>query len=155
MSAFRKSDDNGAALPSSYVADLNFRARGVTSSLDALSSSHFSASSFASSTLSAYERDDTPGFDVHLAAIRGANEDASISGAFTLERLWLGDGYGQPDFMVGDSIEKITGRDQYLGATFGNRGELFPEVIKIVYMPEKQKMTLITRDLRFAEVRLQ
>ncbi len=84
-----------------------------------------------------------------------ADEDASISGLFTLERLWLGDGSGVPDFMIGDCIEKITGRDHYLGASFGNRGDLFPEIIKIVYMPEKQKMTLITRDLRFAEVILQ
>ena len=81
--------------------------------------------------------------------------NSSISGLFTLERLWLGDGSGVPDFMIGDCIEKITGRDHYLGASFGNRGDLFPEIIKIVYMPEKQKMTLITRDLRFAEVILQ
>lgn len=101
--------------------------------------------------LSALDVDSTYVLGEHLKAIRDANQDASISGQFTLERLWLGDGAGQPDFMVGDCIEKITGREFNLQATL-NKAEVYPEIIQIIYTPETQMTRLITRDLRFAEV---
>jgi len=87
----------------------------------------------------------------HLDGIRKANEDMSISGLFTLERLWLGDGVGAPDFMIGDCIERITGREYELSASFGG-GVVYPEIVQIIYLPDKQKMQLVTRDLRFAQV---
>ena len=78
----------------------------------------------------------------------------TISGRFTLDRLWLGDGEGIPAFMIGDSISSISGRDYPLElATFGG-GKVSPEVIQIIYLPESQKQVLITRDLRYAEVRV-
>lgn len=111
------------------------------------------SSIFADGELSAREVDSTDYFDRHLAAIRDANEDMSVSGQFTLERLWLGDGSGVPDFALGDCIEKIEGRDYPLESARGER-VVYPEIIQIIYMPEQQKMKLITRDLRFAEVAL-
>jgi len=111
------------------------------------------ASIFADGELSAREIDSTDYFDRHLSAIRDANEDMSVSGQFTLERLWLGDGSGEPDFALGDSIEKIEGRDYPLKSAYGER-TVYPEIIQIIYMPEQQKTKLITRDLRFAEVPL-
>jgi hypothetical protein len=87
----------------------------------------------------------------HLDGIRKANEDMSISGRFTLERLWLGDGRGEPDFKVGDCIERLSGREYPLSSSFGG-GVVYPEIVQIVYLPDKQKMQLITRDLRFAQV---
>jgi len=108
------------------------------------------SSRLASSSLPSDDVDDTAIFDAHLDAVRTANEDASISGIFTLERLWLGDGAGVTDFMIGDGIARIAGRQYDLSAAVGN-GVVFPEIIKIVYLPESQQMQLITRDLRFAE----
>ena len=111
------------------------------------------SSVFSDSDLPAREVDSTDYFDRHLSAIRDANEDMSVSGQFTLERLWLGDGSGSPDFALGDCIEKIVGRDYPLEAAMGGR-TAYPEIIQIVYMPDAQKMKLVTRDLRFAEVLL-
>jgi len=109
------------------------------------------SSDFYGSALPAREADDTVWFGNHLQAIREANEDMSISGQFTLERLWLGDGSGEPEFACGDCIEEITGRDYPLRSQMGGTA-IYPEIIKIIYLPDKQKMKLITRDLRFAEV---
>lgn len=109
------------------------------------------SSVFENSGLTARELDSTASIDKHLEAIRQANEDISISGRFTLERLWLGDGSGVPDFALGDCIEKITGRNYPLSSLIGSR-TVYPEIIQIVYLPETQKTILITRDLRFAEV---
>ncbi len=109
------------------------------------------SSIFASSELPVWEIDSTDYFDKHLAAARAANEDMSVSAQFTLERLWLGDGSGKPDFAIGDCIEKITGRDYDLSAALGDT-KVYPEIIQIIYSPEKQMTKLITRDLRFAEV---
>jgi hypothetical protein len=97
------------------------------------------------------ELDSTVPFDAHLDAIRKADEDMSISGQFMLERLWLGDGRGVPDFMIGDSLERITGREYPLGISFGG-SDVYPEIVQITYLPHKQKMQLLTRDLRFATV---
>lgn len=111
------------------------------------------SSIFDGAELPAYEIDSTDYFDKHLAAVRKANEDMSISGQFTLERLWLGDGSGEPDFAIGDCIEKITGREHNLSISFGG-GEVYPEIVQLIYLPDRQRMKLITRDLRFAEVLL-
>jgi len=112
-----------------------------------------SSSRYAAGSLASMDADDTDWFDKHLNAIRQANQDMSISGQFTLERLWLGDGSGSPDFKMGDCIEQITGREYNLSTTFGG-AVVYPEIIKIIYMPDRQQMKLITRDLRFAEVTL-
>ena len=106
-------------------------------------------SKFTSGSLPAWNIDSTDWFDKHLGGIRRENEDMSISGQFTLERLWLGDGSGVPAFALGDSIEAITGREYRLSASMAG-AEVYPEIIKIIYLPDRQKMQLITRDLRFA-----
>lgn len=111
-------------------------------------SSHFNSSELIADELNSDEE-----FHQHLDAIRDANHDMSISGSFVFERLWLGEGEGEPAFMVGDCIEKIAGRNFDLSANLaGNK--IYPEIIKIIYMPERQQTKLITRDLRFAEVAL-
>lgn len=110
-------------------------------------------SRFADSDLPAWEIDSADWFTAHLEAVRAANEDMSVSGQFTLDRLWLGDGSGEPDFAVGDGIEKIEGRQYDLSAAFGG-AKVYPEIIQLIYLPEKQMTKLITRDLRFAEVLL-
>jgi len=111
------------------------------------------SSSFGDTPLAAAETDPFSIITSHLDALRDANQDMSIAGQFTLERLWLGDGTGVPDFAVGDCIETITGRNYDLATSFGG-GSVYPEIIQIVYIPDAQKMKLITRDLRFAEVGL-
>lgn len=111
------------------------------------------ASLFHNGDLSADEIDSTGVLEAHVEAIRRTNEDMSISGRFTLERLWLGDGEGSPDFALGDCIEEITGRDYPLGVDIGDK-KLYPEIVQLIYVPDKQMLTLITRDLRFAEVLL-
>jgi len=110
-------------------------------------------SQFDGSDLASDDVDDTIYLGKHLEALRRANEDMSISGQFTLERLWLGDGSGRPDFAVGDGIERITGREYHLSASLAGSA-VYPEIIQIIYLPERQIQKLITRDLRFAEVTL-
>jgi len=116
-----------------------------------------SSSVFSGTDLPAWEVDSNtpanPWLDKHLQAIREANEDMSISGQFTLERLWLGDGSGKPEFCIGDCIAEITGRDYGLSKSFGG-GTVYPEIVQVIYLPDKQMTKLITRDLRFAEVTL-
>jgi len=111
------------------------------------------SSSFSDTSLPVNQADDTAKFLTHIEAVRRANQDQSVSGQFTLDRLWLGDGSGEPDLAVGDCIEKITGRNYSLAATL-NSGDVYPEIIQIIYLPDKQKQKLITRDLRLAEVLL-
>ena len=111
------------------------------------------ASSYTNSGLSADETDSTDILEAHIEAIRRANEDMSISGRFTLERLWLGDGKGRPDFAIGDCIEQISGRDYPLSVDIGDK-KLYPEIVQLIYVPDRQMQTLITRDLRFTEVLL-
>ena len=108
------------------------------------------ASIFHGGSLSADESDSTSVFDEHLDSVRDANQDMSVSGRFTLERLWLGDGSGRPDFAVGDGIERLTGRQFGLSITSGATAK-HPEIVRIVYLPESQRMSLYTRDLRYAE----
>ncbi len=109
------------------------------------------SSSFSTSSLPAAEKGTDEWFDKHLEAIRDANQDMSISGAFTLERLWLGEGGGSPAFCLGDGIEKIAGREYPLSIQLSGSTVICPEICQIIYLPDKQKMKLITRDLRFAE----
>ena len=108
-------------------------------------------SSFSPGDLPAAEKGTDEWFDKHLEAIRDANQDMSISGAFTLDRLWLGEGGGSPAFCLGDGIEKISGRDYPLSIQLSGTQVICPEICQIIYLPDKQKMKLITRDLRFAE----
>jgi len=54
-------------------------------------------------------------------------------------------------FKDGDCIEKIAGRDYNLTFNLG-AGNTRPEIIQIIYLPDKQMTKLITRDLRFTEV---
>ncbi len=109
------------------------------------------SSQFDGGGLPSRDADDSVWFANHLDAIRKANEDMSVSGQFTLERLWLGDGAGSPDFAVGDCVERITGREHSLKTQMAGTA-VYPEIVKIIYLPDKQKTKLITRDLRFAEV---
>jgi hypothetical protein len=110
------------------------------------------SSVFASGLLTAAEVDSTKIAEAHVDSIRKNNEDMTISGRFTLDRLWTGDGAGIPAFMIGDAINSISGREFPLElATFGG-GKTSPEIIQIIYLPESQKQVLITRDLRYAEV---
>jgi len=111
------------------------------------------SSTFCATDLPVWNVNDSDFFDRHLDAVRDANDDMSISGRFTLERLWLGGGNGFVDFMPGDCIEQITGRQYGLSTSFGG-ATLYPEIISIIYLPDRQKMQLITRDLRFADVML-
>lgn len=110
-------------------------------------------SSVFNGSLTADEYDYNDALSDHLDAIRDANQNASLSGIFVLERLWLGDGAGEPHFMIGDGISEITGRDFSLSGKVGDR-TVYPEIVRIIYLPAEQKMQLITRDLRFAEATL-
>jgi hypothetical protein len=118
------------------------------------------SSKFDSTDLPFYERDDGGLFEGHLDAIRQTNEDQSVSGQLTLEQMWLdGKNSDTPTFAVGDCLKEITGREFSLSATIVSEGKnekdkTYPEIIKIIYMPDQQKEKLIIRDLRFAEVLL-
>ena len=105
------------------------------------------------SLFGAVEHDHASKIATHALAIRDANEDMSISGSFSLERLWLGDGASIARFQLGDGIANISGRQHYTGMSFGGSAA-YPEIVKIVYRPETQTQTLHTRDSRFAEVTL-
>jgi len=111
------------------------------------------SSSFKDSGLPAWNIDQTAEMDNQLALLRSANEDMSIAGAFTLDRLWLGDtgGRDRPDFAVGDSVKTIAGRGYNLAASLAGR-TVFPEIIQIVYNGINGRQRLIVRDLRFAAI---
>ncbi|MCK4294821.1 MAG: hypothetical protein KAY65_16600, partial [Planctomycetes bacterium] len=101
--------------------------------------------------LPADEVDATALITDHLEALRLAYKDLAISGLFVLDRLWAGDGAGTPAFLIGDGIEGITGRGYSLSARTGD-ANVYPEIVQIGYLPGEQRMQLITRDLRLAEV---
>lgn len=111
------------------------------------------ASAFDGSAMPADEYDFSAVMAGQIEMLRDAYQDASLSGLFVLERLWLGEGAGQVDFLVGDGIEGVSGRAFPLSGRIENRS-VYPEIVQIVYLPAEQKMQLITRDLRFAEVTL-
>jgi hypothetical protein len=111
------------------------------------------ASRFDAGDLPAWNQDGSEKLSGHLDYLRTVNEDMSISGEFTLDRLWLFDTLNDPEFAMGDSITRITGRQHDLARTFSG-GTIYPEIIQITYLPRQQKMRLVTRDLRFAELKL-
>jgi len=110
------------------------------------------SSIFEGSSYPAGEIDSTSRVDAHLDAIRDAYQDMSLSGLFILDRLWLGDGAGAPSFQVGDGIEGVTGRWYQFAVKSGGK-TVYPEIVQISYLHRQQRMQLVTRDLRFAEVR--
>ena len=85
----------------------------------------------------------------HLTAIHEVNQDRSVAGRFTLDRLWVTDGSGQLPFDVGDCIERINGRNYALASNNGPE-KVYPEIIQVILLPKVQKTILITRDLRFS-----
>jgi hypothetical protein len=103
--------------------------------------------------LKAREVDSTEVILDHLSYLRYVNEDAAISGRFVLDRMWLGEGSGQPEFMIGDAIEKIEGQNFNLSSNIAGE-KTYPEIVQITYFPDRQQMVLITRDLRLAEVNM-
>lgn len=111
------------------------------------------SSVLAASGLPAWNTDETDKLRDRLEALRDANEDKSIAGPLVLDRLWLGDGSGDPEFKVGDGISHITGRWYDLGGSVRD-DRVYPEIVQIVYDNESQKQTLITRDARFAQIEL-
>lgn len=111
------------------------------------------ASLYSTSDLPAWQTDQTADLAASLDQIRAAMEDLSISGRFTLERLWLGgDDDDRPAFLPGDGIRQLTGRNYRLYAV-SNGGLVYPEIVQVHYDIEHQKMHLLTRDLRLEEVR--
>ncbi|MGH2271396.1 hypothetical protein ACQ9LF_06315 [Anaerohalosphaeraceae bacterium U12dextr] len=108
-------------------------------------------SRFYGTGLPAWNTDESEKLHHHIDAIRVANEDASINGRFTLDRLWAGDGSGTPTFALGDGIAGLSGRTLSFAQTNSGR-TTYPEIIQIVYLPVQQTQQIITRDLRLAEV---
>lgn len=110
------------------------------------------SSLYSTSGLPAWNTDQADALQASLDRIRAACEDASISGRFTLDRLWLGAGDdARPVFMVGDQIRRLTGREYDLAATVAG-DKVYPEIVQIHYDIERQKMTLLTRDLRLSDI---
>ncbi len=101
---------------------------------------------FSSSNLPVDVRDDYKEFKKCITQLRDTLQDTSISGQFTLERLW-------PDnIRLGDCISKIEGREFMLRTEVAGQIS-YPEIVQIIYLPQKQKMKLITRDLKFSEAK--
>jgi hypothetical protein len=111
------------------------------------------SSQYSSSGLSAWDTDETEKLRARIEAIRDANEDKSVAGPVILDRLWLGDGTGEPEFKVGDGVRRFGGRWYDLGGTVRN-DRVYPEIAQIVYDNQTQKQTLVLRDARFAQVEL-
>ena len=88
----------------------------------------------------------------HAEKIRDFNEDASISGSFILDRLWLYNDRGLNEFEVGDGIRHITGRNYPLASNMGQRLTC-PEIVQVIHLIGKNQTQLITRDLRYSEER--
>lgn len=110
------------------------------------------SSTYYSSDLSAWTTDESDKLAAHLDAVRYANEDMSINGAFELDRLWI-DAEDAPTFRIGDGVKSITGREVSLYAarpTVGEPEGVYPEIAQIFYDIERQTQRLITRDLRLS-----
>jgi predicted enzyme related to lactoylglutathione lyase len=101
---------------------------------------------FSASNLPAEVRDDYNEFTKNIKQLRDTMQDTSVSGQFTLERLWLG------DIRLGDCVTKIEGREFVMRTDVGEQIS-YPEIVQIIYLPQKQKMKLITRDLKFSEAK--
>jgi len=91
-------------------------------------------------------RNDYVAFKEYATSIRDSLQDMSISGQFTLDRLWLN------TFKPGDYITQIAGRDYKFKTGLG-KSRLYPEIVQVIHLVQKQKTKLITRDLRFSEKR--
>lgn len=104
------------------------------------------SSRFSAAEMPVNEVDDYREFSEYIEKLRKTLQDTAISGRIILERLWIN------KFNVGESIEAIEGRDYYFRTSMGDQ-ELYPEIVQIIYLVQKQKMQLITRDLRFSEHR--
>lgn len=106
------------------------------------------SSIYSGSGLPSDAGDDTTALLAYVTKLRASLQDASISGVFVLERLWL------DKFRLGDVITKIEGRDFDLRTAIGAPGEtqtvLCPEIVQIEILPQQQKMRLITRDLKYS-----
>jgi hypothetical protein len=107
---------------------------------------------FKLSGLPADEPNDGTSANDHAAKIRDFNEDASISGSFILDRLWLYNDSGLNEFDIGDVISHITGRDYSLAANVGQR-TVYPEIVQVIHLIQKNQTQLISRDLRYSEER--
>ena len=101
------------------------------------------SSTFKTSDLPVYERDDSKKFKAYLEKLRDTLQDRSVSGQFTFGQLWF-------DFKIGDSIAKIDGRNFNLKTRIGSN-TMAPEIVQIIHLPQKQQTKLITRDLRYSE----
>ncbi|HOT73762.1 MAG TPA: hypothetical protein PLX18_11475 [Anaerohalosphaeraceae bacterium] len=111
------------------------------------------SSIFAESGLAAWNTDEGVKLAQQIDKLRAANEDMAISGRFTLARMWCGDGAGVPTFQPGDGLEKLSGREYDLFASWTEGAGVYPEIVQIIYDIQNQKEHLITRNLRFAEIR--
>jgi hypothetical protein len=107
-----------------------------------------SSSSYYSSGLAAWDINDATRLDAQMELIRKANEDMAMHGRFELDRLWI-DGTNPPDFLLGDSISQLTGRNYSLAQTLGSR-TVYPEVVEIQYQVQDQKQILQIRDSRLS-----
>jgi hypothetical protein len=113
-----------------------------------------SASRYYGGVLSAWDTDETEKLRARVEAVRDANEDKSVAGPVILDRLWLGDGTGEPEIKVGDGVRRFGGRWYDLGGTVRN-DRVYPEIARIIYDNQTQRQTLILRDTRFAQVELE
>ncbi|MCE5184927.1 MAG: hypothetical protein LLF76_02235 [Planctomycetaceae bacterium] len=109
-----------------------------------------SSSSFYSGSLAAWDVDDTSKLNAQMELIRQANEDMAKHGRFELDRLWI-DGTNPPNFLLGDGIYGLTGRDYPLAQTLGAR-TVSPEIVEIQYQVQSQKQILLIRDPRLSIV---
>lgn len=112
------------------------------------------ASVLANETLSlaADERKDYTEISSLAERLGQFGEDQSFSGDFMLDRLWLNNSAGYAEFEIGDVITDINGREHSLATNVANRS-VYPEIVQIVHLAQMNKTRLITRDLRFSEVR--
>ncbi|MCE5186085.1 MAG: hypothetical protein LLF76_08175 [Planctomycetaceae bacterium] len=86
--------------------------------------------------------------------LQSVNEDVAIASRFTLDRLWMGDGSGFPQFCCGDGITQLEGRNFSLKSG-SSASSLYPEISEIVYNVQQQVMDLILRDTKMSRVQLQ
>ncbi len=107
---------------------------------------------FEESGLPAWNTDDLAKMQERIDALRDANQDRAVSGPVVLDRLWLGDGSGLPDILVGDCIAGFEGREYVLTGSQGG-GRAYPEVAQIIFDHKTQRQILVLRDSRFARIR--
>ncbi|HAL45679.1 MAG: hypothetical protein A2Y12_01670 [Planctomycetes bacterium GWF2_42_9] len=129
-----------------YSGSPFYQADVIAASNNFVKQERHSSSVFSAANMPANEQDDYEEFTKYIDKLKKTLEDTSISGRILLERLWLN------KFTVGDAIEKFEGRDYSFQTSLGEQ-DLYPEIVQITYWPQKQKMQLITRDLRFSENR--